>query len=86
METRGSQLIAECIQNRLRYRSGISWRFKLLVFSKLLSGSLFLFVMVDNVLVGRTALFERVQIVHVVHVSPQVNKRFGYLEPGKIFA
>ncbi|KAH9425664.1 hypothetical protein DERP_004880 [Dermatophagoides pteronyssinus] len=37
--------------------------------------------MVDNVLVGRTALFERVQIVHVVHVSPQVNKRFGYLEP-----
>jgi len=41
--------------------------------------------MVDDVLVGRTALGERVQLVHVQHVTPQVPQVGRHLKVHKVF-
>ena len=45
-----------------------------------------LFVVIDNILIGRTALVEGVQIIHHVDVTPQVHEIVGNLEVSKIFA
>lgn len=42
--------------------------------------------MVDDVLVGRAALQEGIEPVHVVHVPPQVDHALGYLEIGEVLA
>lgn len=45
-----------------------------------------LLVVVDDVLVCRTALSESVQIVHLTHVAPQSGKVVRDLELKEIFA
>lgn len=46
---------------------------------------LLLFVMVDDVLISRTALGKRVQLIHVQHVTPQVPQVCRDLEVHEIF-
>jgi len=46
---------------------------------------LLLFVMVDDVLVGWTALGECIQLVHVQHVTPQVPQVGRHLKVHKVF-
>lgn len=67
-----------------RDRSGERGRFQLLVllhFQHLLQ-----FIVVDDVLIGGTGLREGVQLVHMVHVSPQGRQVFWYLKIDKVLA
>lgn len=67
-----------------RNRSGERGRFQLLVLLHL--QHLLQFVVVDDVLIGGTGLREGVQLVHMVHVSPQGRQVFWYLKVDKVLA
>lgn len=67
-----------------RDRSSERRRFQLLVFLHL--QHLLQFVVVDDILVGGTGLREGVQLVHMVHVSPQGRQVFWYLKVDKVLA
>lgn len=43
-------------------------------------------IVIDNILIGWTALKESIEPVHVMHVSPQMNHAFRNLEVGEILA
>lgn len=42
--------------------------------------------MIDDVLIRRTTLQERIKPVHVVHISPQMYKGLRYFKVGEILA
>lgn len=67
-----------------RNRSGERGRFQLLVLLHL--QHLLQFVVVDDVLIGGTGLREGVQLIHMVHVSPQGRQMFWYLKVDKVLA
>lgn len=73
-----------------RNRSGERGRFQLLVLLHLqhlhVTFGLLQFVVVDDVLIGGTGLREGVQLVHMVHVSPQGRQVFWYLKVDKVLA
>lgn len=67
-----------------RNRGRVCGRLELLVL--LHAGTLLQLVVVDDVLVGRTRLRERVQLIHVIHIPPDVDVVFWDLEVGEVLA